>query len=150
IGTRSAVFVPLARPGLIIVDEEHDPSLRQHEGMRYSGRDVAVMRASLADIPIVLGSATPSLETLKHARDGRYALSRLPGRPGASTPPRASVIDLRRHPATEGLSAPLLGAMRAHLDAGGQAMLFLNRRGYAPALFCSSCGWAADCRHCDA
>ncbi|HRP86330.1 MAG TPA: primosomal protein N' [Gammaproteobacteria bacterium] len=150
IGTRSAVFVPLARPGLIIVDEEHDPSLRQHEGMRYSGRDVAVMRASLADIPIVLGSATPSLETLKHARDGRYALSRLPERPGASTHPRVSVIDLRRHPATEGLSAPLLGAMRAHLDAGGQAMLFLNRRGYAPALFCSSCGWAADCRHCDA
>lgn len=150
IGTRSAVFVPLARPGLIIVDEEHDPSLRQHEGLRYSGRDVAVMRASLAGIPIVLGSATPSLETLKHARDGRYGLSRLPERPGASTHPRVAVIDLRRHPATEGLSTPLLGAMRAHLEAGGQAMLFLNRRGFAPALFCSSCGWVADCRHCDA
>lgn len=150
IGTRSAVFVPLARPGLIIVDEEHDPSLRQHEGLRYSGRDVAVMRASLAGIPIVLGSATPSLEALKHARDGRYSLARLPERPGASTHPRVAVIDLRRHPATEGLSTPLLGAMRTHLEAGGQAMLFLNRRGFAPALFCSSCGWAADCRHCDA
>lgn len=150
IGTRSAVFVPLARPGLIIVDEEHDPSLRQHEGLRYSGRDVAVMRASLSALPIVLGSATPSLETLKHARDGRYGLSRLPERPGASTHPRVAVIDLRRHPATEGLSASLLGAMRAHLEAGGQAMLFLNRRGFAPALFCSSCGWVADCRHCDA
>jgi len=150
IGTRSAVFVPLARPGLVIVDEEHDPSLRQHEGLRYSGRDVAVMRASLSGIPIVLGSATPSLETLKHARDGRYSLARLPERPGAATHPRVAVVDLRRHPATEGLSAPLLGAMRTHLAAGGQAMLFLNRRGYAPALFCSSCGWVAECRHCDA
>ena len=150
IGTRSAAFVPLARPGLIIVDEEHDPSLRQHEGLRYSGRDVAVMRASLSGIPIVLGSATPSLETLKHAREGRYGLARLPERPGAAAHPRVAVIDLRRHPPTEGLSAPLLGALRTHLEAGGQAMLFLNRRGFAPALFCSSCGWVADCRHCDA
>jgi primosomal protein N' (replication factor Y) (superfamily II helicase) len=150
IGTRSAVFVPLARPGLIVVDEEHDPSLRQHEGLRYSGRDVAVMRASICGVPIVLGSATPSLETLKHAHDGRYSLSRLPERPGASTHPHVAVVDLRRHPATEGLSPPLLRAMRTHLGAGGQVMLFLNRRGFAPALFCSSCGWVAECRHCDA
>ncbi|MFU8894906.1 MAG: primosomal protein N' [Gammaproteobacteria bacterium] len=150
IGTRSAVFVPLARPGLIIVDEEHDPSLRQHEGLRYSGRDLAVMRASLAKLPVLLGSATPSLETLRHAREGRYALARLPDRPGGASQPRISLVDLRRHPATEGISAPLLRAMRLHLDAGGQALLFLNRRGFAPALFCSSCGWVADCRHCDA
>jgi primosomal protein N' (replication factor Y) (superfamily II helicase) len=150
IGTRSAVFVPLARPGLVIVDEEHDPSLRQHEGLRYSGRDLAVMRASMADVPVVLGSATPSLETLRHARDGRYALSRLPERPGISTHPRVLLVDLRRHPAVEGLSAPLLRAMETHLEAEGQVLLFLNRRGFAPALFCSSCGWVADCRHCDA
>ena len=150
IGTRSAVFVPLARPGLIIVDEEHDPSLRQHEGLRYSGRDLAVMRASLAKLPILLGSATPSLETLRHAREGRYALARLPDRPGGASQPHISLVDLRRHPATEGISAPLLRTMRSHLDAGGQALLFLNRRGFAPALFCSSCGWVADCRHCDA
>jgi primosomal protein N' (replication factor Y) (superfamily II helicase) len=150
IGTRSAVFVPLARPGLIIVDEEHDPSLRQHDGLRYSGRDLAVMRASLAGMPVVLGSATPSLETLKHAQDGRYSLARLPERPGGSTHPRVLPVDLRRHPATEGVSPPLLRAMRAHLGAGGQVMLFLNRRGFAPALFCTSCGWVAECRHCDA
>jgi primosomal protein N' (replication factor Y) (superfamily II helicase) len=87
IGTRSAVFAPLARPGLIIVDEEHDPSLRQQEGLRYSGRDLAVMRASLTGIPVVLGSATPSLETLRHAREGRYGLAQLPERPGAASHP---------------------------------------------------------------
>jgi primosomal protein N' (replication factor Y) (superfamily II helicase) len=150
IGTRSAVFVPLARPGLIIVDEEHDPSLRQHDGLRYSGRDLAVMRASLSALPVVLGSATPSLETLKHARDGRYGLSRLPERPGTSTQPRISLVDLRHHPASEGLSGPLLRAMQAHLDASGQVLLFLNRRGFAPALFCPACAWVATCRHCDA
>jgi primosomal protein N' (replication factor Y) (superfamily II helicase) len=150
IGTRSAVFVPLSRPGLIIVDEEHDPSLRQHEGLRYSGRDLAVMRASLSDIPVVLGSATPSLETLRHARNGRYELARLPDRAGSASQPRVGLIDLRRHPTTEGMSAPLLRAMRSHLDAAGQVLIFLNRRGFAPALFCSSCGWVAECRHCDA
>lgn len=150
IGTRSAAFVPLARPGLVVVDEEHDPSLRQHEGLRYSGRDLAVLRGRLEGVPVVLGSATPSLETLRHAREGRYALSRLPERPGASTHPRVSLVDLRRHPAVEGLSAPLLASMQAHLDADGQVLLFLNRRGFAPALFCSSCGWVAGCRHCDA
>ena len=150
IGTRSAVFAPLARPGLIIVDEEHDPSLRQQEGLRYSGRDLAVMRASLTGIPVVLGSATPSLETLRHAREGRYGLAHLPERPGAASHPRVALVDLRRHPATEGLSAPLLRAMHTHLEAQGQVLLFLNRRGFAPALFCTSCGWVAECRHCDA
>jgi primosomal protein N' (replication factor Y) (superfamily II helicase) len=150
IGTRSAVFAPLARLGLIVVDEEHDPSLRQHEGLRYSGRDLAVMRASLTGLPVVLGSATPSLETLRHAQTGRYRLDRLPERPGGSAHPRVGVIDLRRHPAVEGLSPPLLAAVQRHLEAGGQVLLFLNRRGFAPALFCTSCGWVAECRHCDA
>ncbi|NHA15713.1 primosomal protein N' [Thioalkalivibrio sp. XN279] len=150
IGTRSAAFVPLARPGLIIVDEEHDPSLRQHEGLRYSGRDVAVMRASISRIPVVLGSATPALESLRHAREGRYALARLPERPGAARHPAVRLVDLRRHPASEGLSGPLLRAMAQHLEKDGQVLLFLNRRGFAPALFCASCGWTADCRHCDA
>ncbi len=150
IGTRSAAFVPLARPGLIVVDEEHDPSLRQHEGLRYSGRDLAVMRASLSAIPVVLGSATPSLESLRHAGEGRYALARLPERPGAARHPTVRLVDLRRHPASEGLSGPLLQAMTRHLDNAGQVLLFLNRRGFAPALFCASCGWSADCRHCDA
>ena len=150
IGTRSAAFVPLARPGLIIVDEEHDPSLRQHEGLRYSGRDVAVMRASISRIPVVLGSATPSLESLRHASEGRYALARLPERPGAARHPAVRLVDLRRHPASEGLSGPLLRAMAQHLEKDGQVLLFLNRRGFAPALFCTSCGWVAQCRHCDA
>ena len=150
IGTRSAAFVPLARPGLIIVDEEHDPSLRQHEGLRYSGRDVAVMRASINKIPVLLGSATPALESLRHATAGRYALARLPERPGAARHPTVRLVDLRRQPASEGLSGPLLRAMTEHLEKDGQVLLFLNRRGFAPALFCASCGWTADCRHCDA
>ena len=150
IGTRSAAFAPLARLGLVIVDEEHDPSLRQHEGLRYSGRDLAVMRASFGGLPVVLGSATPSLETLRHAQEGRYALARLPERPGAARHPSVRLVDLRQHPATEGLSGPLLRSMEGHLESAGQVLLFLNRRGFAPALFCSSCGWVADCRHCDA
>ena len=150
IGTRSAIFVPLARPGLVVVDEEHDPSLRQHEGFHYSARDLAVLRASRAGIPVVLGSATPSLESLHNAAEGRYRLSRLPSRAGGAGHPEVRLVDLRRHPAREGLSGPLLEGMTRHLDAGGQVMLFLNRRGFAPALFCSQCGWIAGCRHCDA
>lgn len=150
IGTRSAAFVPLARPGLIVVDEEHDPSLRQQEGFRYSGRDLSIMRARLAGVPVVLGSATPSLESLHNADSGRYTLSRLPARAGAARQPDVRLVDLRRHPARDGLSAPLLVAMEARLQAGGQVLLFLNRRGYAPALFCTRCGWVAGCPHCDA
>jgi len=150
IGTRSAIFTPLAKPGVIIVDEEHDPSLRQQEGFHYSARDLAVVRASRAGIPVVLGSATPSLESLANAAEGRYRLLRLPSRPGTSAHPEVRLVDLRRHPARDGLSGPLLEAMDTHLAAGGQVMLFLNRRGYAPALFCTHCGWIAGCDHCDA
>jgi len=111
IGTRSAVFAPLANCGLIIVDEEHDPSLKQQEGFRYSARDLAVVRARMSNVPVVLGSATPSLETLQNARSGRYQRLPLPERPGAAQHPELKIIDLRTVPARDGLSPPLLEAM---------------------------------------
>jgi primosomal protein N' (replication factor Y) len=150
IGTRSAVFTPLPKLALIVVDEEHDASYKQQEGFRYSARDLAVMRARGAGTPIVLGSATPSLETLENAASGRYAKHLLPQRPGAAQPPRMSLVDLRRHPVDQGLSSPAISAIDAHLKSGGQVIVFLNRRGYAPTLFCNSCGWVAPCAHCDA
>jgi primosomal protein N' (replication factor Y) (superfamily II helicase) len=150
IGTRSAVFTSLPRLSLIVVDEEHDASYKQHEGFRYSARDLAVMRARSAGVPIILGSATPSLETLENAASGRYIKHVLPQRPGAAQPPRMSLIDLRRHAAEQGISTPAMQAIDQHLKAGGQIIVFLNRRGYAPSLFCNSCGWVAPCAHCDA
>jgi primosomal protein N' (replication factor Y) (superfamily II helicase) len=150
IGTRSAVFTSLPKLALIVVDEEHDPSYKQQEGFRYSARDLAVMRARGAGVPVILGSATPSLETLENAASGRYAKHLLPQRPGSAQPPRMSLIDLRRHAADQGLSTPAMLAIGTHLRAGGQVIVFLNRRGYAPSLFCNSCGWVAPCAHCDA
>jgi primosomal protein N' (replication factor Y) len=150
IGTRSAVFTSLPNLALIVVDEEHDASYKQHEGFRYSARDLSVMRARGAGVPVILGSATPSLETLENAASGRYARHILPQRPGAAQPPRMSLIDLRRHAAEQGLSTPAIQAIDQHLKAGGQVIVFLNRRGYAPSLFCNSCGWVAPCAHCDA
>jgi primosomal protein N' (replication factor Y) (superfamily II helicase) len=150
IGTRSAVFTSLPKLRLIVVDEEHDGSYKQHEGFRYSARDLAVMRARSADVPVVLGSATPSLETLENAASGRYIKHLLPQRPGAAQPPRMSLIDLRRHAAEQGISTPAMQAIDRHLKGGGQIIVFLNRRGYAPSLFCNSCGWIAPCAHCDA
>jgi primosomal protein N' (replication factor Y) (superfamily II helicase) len=150
IGTRSAVFTSLPSLSLIVVDEEHDASYKQHEGFRYSARDLAVMRARSADVPVILGSATPSLETLENAANGRYLKHLLPQRPGAAQPPRMSLIDLRRHAAEQGVSTPAMHAIGQHLKAGGQVIVFLNRRGYAPSLFCNSCGWVAPCAHCDA
>ena len=150
IGTRSAVFTSLPRLSLIVVDEEHDASYKQHEGFRYSARDLAVMRARSADVPVILGSATPSLETLENAASGRYIKHLLPQRPGTAQPPRMSLIDLRRHAAEQGISTPAMQAIDHHLKAGGQVIVFLNRRGYAPSLFCNSCGWIAPCAHCDA
>jgi primosomal protein N' (replication factor Y) (superfamily II helicase) len=150
IGTRSAVFTSLPRLALIVVDEEHDPSYKQQEGFRYSARDLAVVRARGAGVPIVLGSATPSLETLENAATGRYARHLLPHRPGAAQEARMSLIDLRRHASDQGFSTPAVSAIAAHLQAGGQIIVFLNRRGFAPSLFCNSCGWVAPCAHCDA
>jgi primosomal protein N' (replication factor Y) len=150
IGTRSAVFTSLPKLALIVVDEEHDPSYKQHEGFRYSARDLAVVRARGAKVPIVLGSATPSLETLENAATARYSKHLLPQRPGAAQAPRMSIVDLRKHAAEQGLSTPAMQAMDRHLKAGGQVIVFLNRRGYAPSLFCNACGWVAPCAHCDA
>lgn len=151
IGTRSAVFAPVRELGLIIVDEEHDPSFKQHEsGFRYSARDVAVMRAQRAGVPIVLGSATPALETLQNVSTRRYERLSLPHRAVQSEPPRMSLVDLRAHPAHTGLSTPALQAIERHLREDGQVLVFLNRRGYAPTLLCTACGWIAPCKDCDA
>ena len=150
IGTRSAVFTSLPALALIVVDEEHDASYKQHEGFRYSARDLAVVRAQRAQVPIVLGSATPSLETLENAATARYSKHLLPQRPGNTRAPHLSLVDLRKHGSEQGLSTPVLQAMQRHLAAGGQVIVFLNRRGYAPSLFCSVCGWVAPCEHCDA
>ena len=150
IGTRSAVFTSLPALRLIVVDEEHDASYKQQEGFRYSARDLAVRRAQRALVPIVLGSATPSLESLENAARGRYTELELPHRPGAAQPPRMNLVDLRRHPCEQGLSQPAMQAIARHLEQGGQVIVFLNRRGYAPSLFCASCGWVAQCAHCDA
>jgi primosomal protein N' (replication factor Y) len=150
IGTRSAVFTPLPAPGVILVDEEHDPSYKQQDGFRYSARDLAVARAARHGIPVVLGSATPSLETLANAAEGRYRKLLLPERAGAAGKPRVGVVDLRHHAARDGLAQPVIAAIERHLDAGGQVLVYLNRRGYAPTLFCSGCGWIAPCPSCDA
>src|SRR5262245_34364979 len=150
IGTRSAIFTPLSRPGLIIVDEEHDGSYKQQEGFRYSARDLAVMRARRQDIPVILGSATPSLESLQNARERRYTRYVLPERPGEARHPQMHLIDLRRHAAESGLAGPVLQSIKRHLESQGQVLIYLNRRGYAPTLFCPGCGWVAPCAQCDA
>ncbi|WP_024888987.1 primosomal protein N' [Luteimonas huabeiensis] len=150
VGTRSAVFVPLPRAGLIVVDEEHDGSYKQQDGIRYHARDFALVRARALGVPAVLGSATPSLETLHNARAGRYATLRLPQRAGDARPPAVHVLDVRKRPLEAGLSAELLAGIGAALDAGGQALVFRNRRGYAPVLLCHDCGWSAQCTRCDA
>ncbi len=150
LGTRSAVFVPLPRLGLILVDEEHDPSLKQQEGFRYSARDLAVRRAQLAGCPVVLGSATPSLETLRNARLDRYGWLRLPRRAGLAQPPTLALLDIRDQPLQAGLSSVLRAHMEAEIAAGHQVLLFLNRRGYAPVLTCHVCGWVGGCPCCDA
>ena len=150
IGTRSAVFTPLAAPGLLVVDEEHDTSYKQQDGLRYSARDLAVVRARRHRVPVVLGSATPSLESLHNAERGRYQVLRLHQRSGSSAPPTHHLLDLRGAELRGGISEILLDAIGAELTAGSQVLLFLNRRGYAPALICRDCGWTADCSDCDA
>jgi primosomal protein N' (replication factor Y) len=150
LGTRLAVFMPLPRLRLIVVDEEHDASFKQQEGLRYSARDVAIWRAHQRDIPIVLGSATPSLETFHHAGSGRYRMLELPERAVAEAMPEVRVIDTRRQKLQEGLSAELLAALALRLERGEQSLVFLNRRGYAPVLACPPCGWISRCRRCAA
>lgn len=149
IGTRSAIFTPFKNLGLIIVDEEHDLSFKQQEGFRYHARDLAIMRAHFNSIPVVLGSATPALETLHKAQQGRFHYLRLPERAGNAQLPEFVIVDIRNKPLTQGLSEPLLTEIRQHLDRNEQVMLFLNRRGYAPILMCHACGWIAMCKRCD-
>lgn len=150
IGTRSAIFTALANPGLIVIDEEHDASLKQQEGFRYSARDLAVVRAKHLDVPLVLGSATPSLESLHNIALGRYRCVQLTQRASTVAPPTIRLIDLNVHGEHEGLAGPLRDAMREHLEAGNQVMVYLNRRGFAPTLLCSDCGAIAHCSNCDA
>lgn len=150
IGTRSAVFVPLERPGIIIVDEEHDASYKQQDGFRYHARDLAVVRAQYLKIPVVLGSATPALESLHNCRQDRYQHLILAMRAGTATPPEIRLVSLREQAAEHGISPVLARAIERHLASDHQVLLFLNRRGYAPTLLCHDCGWVADCSRCDA
>jgi primosomal protein N' (replication factor Y) len=151
LGTRLAVFAPFARLGLVVVDEEHDASFKQQEGVRYSARDLAVYRAHEARAPVVLGSATPSLESYAHARAGRYRPLELPERARTgSRLPEVRLVDTRAAPVTEGVSAALAAAIDARLARGEQALVFLNRRGYAPVLVCNACGWTGGCPRCAA
>ncbi len=150
IGTRSALFTPFHDLGIIIVDEEHDASYKQQDSMRYHARDLAVMRANLDNIPIILGSATPALETLHNAKVGKYHHLTLTKRAGTAIPARHGVLDVKGLYLNSGLSAPLIAQMRKHLSEGNQVMLFLNRRGFSPALMCHECGWMAECKRCDA
>jgi primosomal protein N' (replication factor Y) len=149
LGTRSAVFVPLPRAGIVVVDEEHDTSYKQQDGFRYHARDLAVLRAQALGVPIVLGSATPSLETLANVASGRYRALRLSHRAGDARPPVVRVVDLRRQPLRHGLAPATLDAIAACIARGEQALIFKNRRGYAPVLMCHDCGWSAVCPHCE-
>jgi primosomal protein N' (replication factor Y) len=151
LGTRSAVFAPLPDLQLIVVDEEHDSSYKQYDGgCRYSARDLAVVRAHRSGVPIVLGSATPAFETLHNAARGRYRTLLLPRRGDQAPPPQLALVDLRSHAMRQGLAIPVIDAIRRHLLQRQQVLVFINRRGYAPTLLCTSCGWIAPCPDCDA
>jgi primosomal protein N' (replication factor Y) len=150
IGTRSALFTPMRNPGLIIVDEEHDSSYKQQEGLRYHARDLSVVRARQDNVPVVLGSATPSLETLHNAHSGRYGLLRMEQRAGGAKPPRYLRLDVKSRPLDSGMSPPLQQAIGQVLALGQQVLVFLNRRGFAPTLLCHDCGWLSECPRCDA
>ncbi len=150
LGTRSAIFTPMPLLGLILVDEEHDLSFKQQEGFRYSARDLAVVRARQTGCPVVLGSATPSLESLCNAHSGRYHHLVLPERAGNAQPPRLDLLDVRSVRLDGGMSPTLVRLMEQELAAGNQVMLFLNRRGYAPVVSCHACGWLSECPRCDA
>jgi primosomal protein N' (replication factor Y) len=149
VGTRSAILAPFKDLGVIVIDEEHDLSFKQQDGIRYSARDAAVVRASQMNIPIVLGSATPSFETWVNAEKGKYQRIDLPHRVGGASLPSWRLIDLRKKYVEAGLSNELLTAIAENLAAKQQVLLFLNRRGYAPAWICHQCGWSPDCPHCD-
>lgn len=150
LGTRSAIFSPTKNLGLIIVDEEHDLSFKQQSGLRYSARDVAIMRAHMLNIPIILGSATPSLETLHNSWRNKFQHLHLPNRAGNAQMPKFQILDIRNQSLQAGLSGALINSMQQHLAQGNQVLLFLNRRGFAPVLMCHNCAWLAQCHRCDA
>lgn len=150
LGTRMAITAPMPDLGLIIVDEEHDASYKQQDGLRYSARDLAVWRGHDRGVPVVLGSATPSLESWNHARQGRYAAATLTRRAREVALPNVRMVDTRRLRLEQGFSPHLLDAMETRLAAGEQVLVFINRRGYAPVLSCSSCGWVSQCERCTA
>ncbi len=151
VGTRLAVFAPLPRLGLIVVDEEHDVSFKQHDGVRYHARDVAVYRARLRSVPIVLGSATPSLETYAATRNGRYRALALTRRAGVrSALPAVTLVPNRAPDCHDGLGPGLRTEIAERLRRGEQSLIFINRRGFAPSLLCAACGWKAECRRCAA
>jgi len=151
LGTRLAILSSLPNLKLIVIDEEHDPSYKQQEGLRYSARDLAVWRAHQLAIPIVLGSATPSLESWHHAQTGRYRRLELRERAVRDAVlPRVKLVDMERDKPKEGLTSTLLNALRQRLERGEQSLLFLNRRGYAPVICCEACGWISDCKRCTA
>lgn len=150
IGTRSAIFTPMRHPGVIIVDEEHDSSFKQQEGFRYHARDLAILRAQREQIPVLLGSATPSLESLHNAQQGRYHYRSLTQRAGSAMPPRFHLLDIRGSSLLAGLSPALIVQIREHLQQKTQVLIFLNRRGFAPSLICHQCGHVNECSRCDA
>jgi len=151
LGTRLSVFTPLPRLGLIVVDEEHDASFKQQDGLRYSARDVAIARGKQADIPVILGSATPSLESYAQALNGRYQLIDLKQRAISQAQlPDIELVALKHIPGDNGLTRPALQALTDTLARGEQSLVFLNRRGYAPALYCPSCAWVSPCPRCSA
>jgi primosomal protein N' (replication factor Y) len=149
LGTRSAVFTPLPQAGLIVVDEEHDGAYKQQEGFRYHARDLALVRGRALGVPVLLGSATPSLESLANVEAGRYRALHLRSRPGATHPPQVQIVDMRAQRLDHGLSPALLAAVADTASRGEQALVFRNRRGYAPVLLCHACGWHAECPRCE-
>lgn len=149
IGTRSALFTPFKQLGMIIIDEEHDSSYKQQEGWRYHARDLAIVRAKIENVPIILGSATPSLETLNNAKAGRYQYLQLTERAGNAELAKQTVLDIKGLALAAGLSQPLIEHIKKHLASNNQVILFLNRRGFSPLLICHDCGWIAECPRCD-
>ena len=148
LGTRSAIFTPIPNLGLVIVDEEHDNSFKQQSNFRYSARDLSFMRAKFANVPLILGTATPSLETLKNVIEKKLIRLTLTSRPGEAIMPSVDLIDMRSQP-SEPLSKPLIARIKHHLSVGKQVMLFINRRGYAPIYYCTECDWQSECTSCD-
>ena len=148
LGTRSAIFTPIPNLGLVIVDEEHDNSFKQQSNFRYSARDLSFMRAKFANVPLILGTATPSLETLKNVIEKKLARLTLTSRPGEAIMPSIDLIDMRSQP-SEPLSKPLIARIKHYLSESRQVMLFINRRGYAPIYYCTECGWQSECTSCD-